>query len=91
MAFSYSIKKTINGINGKLLVGTYTNTASSTGGDITLPLITVYALNLQPLASSVSLNQPVVNEQMPIQGKFNVSVTVVTSANESGTFTAIGI
>lgn len=91
MAFSYVIKDTIQTIGAKIIVGTYANSGGSTGGDITLPVVRLLALNLQPLAASISANQPVVNETLPMQGKFNVSPTIVTSANESGVFTAIGI
>lgn len=91
MAFSFSVKDTIQVTGAKIIAGTYTNTGGSTGGDITLPLIKLLHLNLQPIGTAVSANEPVVNETLPLNGKFSIAATIVTSANESGSFLAIGL
>lgn len=91
MAFTVSIKETFQAVGAKIIVGTYTNDGGSTGGDITLPIQKLYHLQLQPKGTSILANQPVVNETLPLQGKYNVSATIVTTANEVGTFQAIGL
>lgn len=88
MAFTISNVVTVPGTGAKAHVfGTYTNDGGSTGGDIVTGLTVVEAFFLQPKGSSVSANQPVVNETMPLSGG---AVTVVTSVNEIGQFLAIG-
>ena len=67
--------------------GVYTNTSSSTGGDIASGLKRVETCQLQPKGSSVLANQPVVNETLPLAGG---DVTIVTTADEVGTFTIRG-
>ena len=91
MAFTVSIKETFQTIGAKIIVGTYTSDGGTAGGDITLPLQKLYHLTLQPKGSSILANQPVVNETLPLQGKYNVSATIVTTANEVGSFQAIGV
>jgi len=68
--------------------GTYKNTGGSTGGNIDTGLGLVYVVILQPKGSAVSANQPVVNETPPMAGN---AVTIVTSADEEGTWIAIGL
>lgn len=88
MAFTVSItRRTVIG-NLRMVVGVYTSADGSTGGDITTGLSRVEACQLQPKGSSVLANQPVVNETMPLASG---DVTIVTTANEIGTFVAYGM
>jgi len=86
MAFSsIIIDSTVQG-DKRVVYGTY-NSDSVTGGDIDTGLKTVESLVLQPTNSSVSANQPVVNETLPFVGS---SPTIVCSNNETGQFVAVG-
>ena len=87
MAFTHTKEQTVFG-NKRIVQGVYTNTGGSTGGDIATGLNQVQAMFLQPKGSAVSANQPVVNETVPLASG---SVTIVTSANEVGSFLAIGL
>ena len=71
----------------KICTGTYTSTSGSTGGDIQTGLSEVYSITLQPKGSAVIANQPAVNETLPLASG---DVTIVTTADEIGTWTAIG-
>jgi hypothetical protein len=71
----------------KIVSGTYTST-SVTGGDIYTGLSVCLSLILQPKDSSVSANQPVVNETLP---RSTDGQTVVTANGETGTWIAIGL
>lgn len=85
MAFAFTIQKTLQGVNQKLVVGTYTN-ATSTGGDIKTGLSTCYSMVLTPNAAAVT-NAHVTNETFPVSGG---EITIVTGNNESGQFFAVG-
>ena len=74
--------------NVKVVTGKYVSDGGTAGGDITTGLGIVLALFLQPKGSSILANQPVVNETMP---KATDGITIVTTANEEGTWTAIGL
>jgi hypothetical protein len=87
MAFSYTVDKVIQGLNGRSVVGTYTSAGGSTGGDIYTGLTNIYAISLQPKGSSILANQPVVNETLPMATD---GITIVTTAHEVGTFVAFG-
>ena len=91
MGFAYTIQKTTSSAGGRIACGTYTNTSSATGGDIYTGLNNVYAVFLQPKGSSILANQPVVNETLPLEGKTSIDATIVTTADEVGTFIAIGL
>ena len=71
----------------RIATGTYTNTSGSIGGDIDTGLLTVESVTLQPKGSAVATNAPVVNESMPADGS---AVTIVTDADEVGTWIAYG-
>jgi hypothetical protein len=71
----------------KVVTGTYLSTGV-TGGDIYTGLAVTLALILQPKDSSVSANQPVVNETLP---RSTDGHTVVTANGETGTWVAIGM
>jgi hypothetical protein len=91
MAFTFKVTESFQMIGGKTITGTYTNTGGSTGGSISLPVQALYHLSLQPQGTAVLANQPVVNATLPLRGKYNVSAPVVNTANEVGTFIAIGV
>lgn len=84
MAFSYTAKTIYPG--GRIAAGTYTNSGGSTGGDIDTGLPNVRAFTLTPAGTSVSANQSVYNETLPLG--YGV-VTIVTNANELGSWIAI--
>jgi len=88
MAFTSAI--TERGVQGNKRVnrGTYTNTAGSTGGDITTGLNRCDEFRLIPNDTSVESNATVVNETLPVAGGV---VTIVTDANQSGYWTAEGV
>lgn len=87
MAFAISsIKRGVIG-DMKYVKGVYTSTSSSTGGDITTGLSHVDDIYLQSKGSSVIADAPVINETMPLASG---DVTIVTAANEVGTFFAMG-
>lgn len=86
MAFTHTSEKTVFG-NKRIVTGVYTNTSGSTGGNIVTGLSQVDAVFLQPKGSSILANQPVVNEALPLNGG---DVTIVTTADEIGSFIAVG-
>jgi hypothetical protein len=87
MAFSSKI--TVQNVDGnkRIMIGTYTNTAGSTGGDINTGMHKCDLLYLQPMGSAVGTNYPVVNEVFPVAGN---AVTIVTDADQDGYWFAIG-
>lgn len=89
MAFAAAItEQTVFG-NKVVKYGTYTSTGGDTGGDITTYLSQVDFFDLQPGGASVIANNPVVNETLPLRNSTG-SVTIVTTANETGYWFAIG-
>jgi len=87
MAFTSTI--THKSVAGNVIItyGTYVNTESSTGGDINTNTDVCHFIKLQPTGASAQLLSPSADETFPCDGK---AVTVVTNANESGTWMAIG-
>ena len=87
MAFENKVtNRTVMG-NKRVHMGTYTNNGGSTGGDINTGLRSCEHINLQPNGSAVVASAPVVNETLPVDGS---AVTVVNTADESGTWMAVG-
>lgn len=87
MAFTYAITwRTVMG-DKAVYGGSYTSADSSTGGDIVTGLTVVDGFFLAPRASAVSASAPVFNESALPQGG---TITIVTIANESGNWMAIG-
>ena len=86
MAFTDA--KTKSSIFGDKAVawGTYVNDGGSTGGDIDTGLHMCEALFLIKNGAAVG-NSQAVNETFPVAGS---AVTIVTDANESGYWFAIG-
>lgn len=88
MAFAYTINSDFISGGARIVSGTYVSDSGSTGGDIYTGLNAVNAITLQSSGSSAVANAPAVNETMP---KNTDGITIVTAANESGTWVAIGI
>lgn len=86
MAFSFTKQSESNIGSLKIVCGGY-NCSGVTGGDINTGLSYVYGLFLQPKGTSVSANQPVVNESLPKAD----GITIVTTSGEVGTWIAVGI
>jgi hypothetical protein len=84
MAFTYTAKTIYPG--GRIAAGTYTCSGGATGGDINTGLPNVMSFTLTPQGTSVSANQSVYNETLPLA---NGVVTIVTTANEVGSWTAV--
>lgn len=70
-----------------VVYGTYVNDGGSTGGNINTNIDRCLFIKLQPTGSGAQLLHPSANESFPCDGK---AVTVVTNANEVGTWIAIG-
>lgn len=88
MGFAYTVNPQVSfGGTQKVVTGTYTSDGGSTGGDVYTGLAVVNTFIMQPKGSSILANQPVVNETMP---KATDGITIVTTANETGTWTATG-
>ena len=89
MAFTAAVTQRISLGNKYMVTGTYVNDGGSTGGDITVSgLNTIEEFFLQPKAAAVIATQSVFNETLPLAA--STPVTIVTSANESGRWAAIG-
>lgn len=87
MAFTATVtERTVYG-NKLVHFGTYTSSGGDTGGNINTSMAKVEVMLLQPKGSAVTSNAPVVNETLPVAGN---AVTIVTDANESGQWLAIG-
>jgi hypothetical protein len=67
--------------------GTYVSSGDAEGGDINTGTDRCLFIKLAKLGDAVSTGVPSVDETMPCPGK---AVTVVTDANESGIWMAIG-
>jgi len=73
----------------RVVMGTYVNTGGSTGGDIITGLSVVEFFILQPTGASALALAPVVNETFPMVNS-NGAVTIVSNANDTGNWLAIG-
>lgn len=91
MAFAYTVD-TLSGSPDtvgarKEAFGTYTSSGGGTGGDIKTGLNRVNYISLQSKGSAVIADAPVVNETLPLSSG---DVTIVTAANEVGSWYAVG-
>lgn len=68
----------------------FTNNAGSTGGDITTGLSTVERVIMSHTGTAVSASAPAANETFPLTNAGGV-VTIVTTADTTGHFIAIGV
>jgi hypothetical protein len=89
MAFTSAITQTVPIAVGdkKMTFGTFTNAGGDTGGDINTGLKICDAIFLQTGGAAVNANDPSVNETLPCDGS---AVTIVTTADQDGTWMAIG-
>ena len=87
MAFVYTVTSTASFGDKKAVYGTYTSSASGTGGNILTGLQSCENISLTQLGTAVTTGAPVVNETFPVVGGV---VTIVTDADATGTFIAIG-
>lgn len=85
MAFSYTTN-TRQIIGGRLASGTYSNNGGSTGGVIDTGLPNVSSFLLTATGSGVTSNQSVYSTTLPAG---NGKITIVTNANESGSWLAV--
>lgn len=87
MAFSSTItSKSVVG-DKVMVIGTFTNTAGSIGGDIDTGLKRVDSLSLIQYGAAVTTGAPVVNETFPL----TTAVTIVSDADVDGQYVAYGI
>ena len=92
MAFTSTELFRLKTLNGVIAIGTYANTAGSTGGTITPSLSRIEGLEVQDFGSVTSGAVSVVNQAVadyPISG--NTGVVVINPANGSGTWIAFGV
>jgi len=87
MAFTYTILgQTIFG-NKRIVYGTFASADGSTGGDIETGLTVLENLQCTLTGAAAAANALAINETFPLSGGV---ATIVTIANLSGTFLAIG-
>lgn len=89
MAFTVTIFETQSIGSIKLVVGKFVNDGNSTGGDIKTGLSTVYAVTLGSKGTTILANQAVYNETLPLTNAGG-TVSIVTTANETGSFIIAG-
>lgn len=88
MAFTAAVvERGIKG-NKRVIQGTYVNTGGSTGGSVTTGLSRCDSFIIEPNGAAVSANAPVTNNTFPLSGGV---VTVITTADEDGYWTAEGV
>ena len=83
MAFAYTIKKTSVFGDVRVVMGTYTNGSSDTGGAIKTGLKEVYYFN-----SDCETSNAGASNKVAISGG---DVTITTASDEDGKFIAIGV
>jgi len=83
MAFTYTVTKEISAGDIKCVVGTYTNTAGSTGGTIATGLSEVFFFNPNYEVSQATTVTKVT--------KSYGTVTILSVANEDGKWEAWGV
>ena len=87
MAFTVTNIKREIWSQSEVVIGKYVNDGGSTGGNIESGLHHVDACFLQEWGSGIVANRDVVNESFPLASG---QVTIVTTANTSGSFMIIG-
>lgn len=87
MAFSYTVSDIV--IVGDCIAsyGTYVNDGGSTGGDINTQTALCIYIKLDGTGEAVVAGKDVAHETFPCAGN---AVTIVTAANKSGTWYAVG-
>ena len=92
MAFTTTELYRLHGTNGVIVIGTYVNTAGSTGGTIKPGLALIEGIELQDFGAAASSSVSTVNQAVadfPISG--DTGVVVANPANASGLFFAFGV
>jgi hypothetical protein len=87
MAFTSTVTGRSKMATKNVTWGTWTESASGTGGNIDTGLTKCDFIALQQTASSVVADAPVVNETLPVDGD---AVTIVTTAGADGYWWAMG-
>lgn len=87
MAFAYTITGQTFFGDKKIIYGTFTSSASGTGGDILTGLRVCESFTLTQKGSAITTGAPVVNETFPVAGG---AITIVTDADVVGTYVAFG-
>ena len=86
MAFSNTLLHEVPMGQMRFMMGAFTNTGGSSGGDIRTGLHKVLQLKLQHTGTAVVADDPVIDETFPV----NNPVTVKTTANANGLWFAWG-
>ena len=87
MAFTFTIQgQTVFG-NKRIVFGTFASSSGSTGGDINTGLSVLETLQLSHTGTTAPANAPAINETLPLNGGV---ATIVTIADTTGTFLAVG-
>lgn len=73
-----------------MTIGTYENTAGSTGGDVVTGNVYTEYFSLTPHAAAILVTEEVVNETFD-DAKLPGTITVVTAADSDGRWMAIGV
>lgn len=87
MAFSTEIKGYGKSGDKTTTWGTFTNGVSDTGGDINTGLVVCETLSIEFTGSAAVADAAAINETFPCSGD---AVTIVTTANASGIWRAVG-
>ena len=87
MAFTFTIQGQSVFGNKRVVFGTFASSGGSTGGDIGTGLSVLETLQLTHTGAAAPANAPAINETFPLNGGV---ATIVTIADTSGTFLAIG-
>ena len=94
MAFTSTLVGVSTWGNKNIKYGTFTNDGGSSGGDIDTHLTLLEGMTLQYTGASAVADDPAINEVFPIRAtepSGTVEATIVTTANASGNWRAIGL
>jgi len=87
MVFTSTISSRENDGSLAKVIGAFTNTSGSTGGEVSTGLKSVESITFTHTGAAVVVSAPVANESFPLAGG---DVTLVTVADTNGIWTAIG-
>ena len=89
MAFVSEVTEQLTNGTSRIIRGTYTQGGGDTGGDVRTGLAIVRYFKIVPGGGVVTTNASVVDETFPLMNSGGV-VTIVTDADEDGTWEAVG-
>jgi len=90
MSFTTAVTFKFKVLNGWKIMGTYANTSGSVGGTVKSGTCTyIYGLQLQSNASTTSPYTNVPGNSWPVAD--STGVPIVTAANDTGTWEALGV